>query len=238
MPDPLRSDLYEVKGIVDVLTSVELRSAPADNRLIKALEAVPSIQSLLEKGREDSGFSFEVIVDYKGMARPASSDPVFDDLKWQLLTYSWLRGRQPESQPVMAGVLVFINELLPTAEETRALKRQIASEPPNTDVLPAGADLDAIGEWRRGPVPERSDDFRFERALRVISADQEEIEASLATFDETVEAIEKSVAAESSGVLLTDAWQANPVEQTCAVCDWRTFCPSADIRFRAAPSAP
>jgi hypothetical protein len=238
MPDPLRSDLYEVKGIVDVLTSVELRSAPADNRLLRALEAVPEIRSLLEKGRNDSNFSFEVIVDYKGMARPAASDPVFDDLKWQLLTYSWLRGRQPESQPVLAGVLVFINELLPTAEETRTLKRQIATDPPDTDVLPAGEDLEAIENWRGGPVPERSDDFRFERALRVITADQDEIEASLATFDETVEAIEQSVAAESSGVPLTKAWEANPVEQTCAVCDWRSFCPSADSRFRSAPSAP
>ena len=49
MLDPLRSDLYEVKGIVDVLTSVELRFAPADNRLLRALEAVPSIRALLEE---------------------------------------------------------------------------------------------------------------------------------------------------------------------------------------------
>jgi hypothetical protein len=234
-----RSDYYEVKGVVDVLTSVELRTAPRDNLLIRALESNEETARLLEAGREDPAFHFEVIVDYKGMARPALSDTLAADLRWQLLTYAWLRGRQPESYPVLAGILVFINELLPTADETRSFQRQVAATPPDTDVLPHGADATALQEWRRrdGTLV-LSEEFRLRRALRVVPISDAAIQESLTQFDDTVARIEASVAAEAGGNPVVQAWDANPNEQMCAVCDWRSFCPQAPPHFRTPHTAP
>lgn len=65
---------------------------------------------------------------------------------------------------------------------------------------------------------------------------EEAIDGGLAEFDGVVARIEESVAEESNGERLTEVWEANPREETCTVCDVRTFCPSS--RYRGAPNAP
>jgi hypothetical protein len=240
MPAAGRADFYEVNGVVDVLTSVELASASADNRILQALRACPEVADVLREGRRDPAFKFEVIVDYKGMSRPALSDRFLDDLRWQILTYTWLRSQQPDAVPVIAGVLIFVNELLPTVDETTELRRQVRDVPADTDVLPEGEDAQHLDTWR-GRASGRlrlSEGFRYERALLVVPVTQALVDQALREFDQTVTQIEASVAAESSGDSLRSSWRASPNEQTCAVCDWRSFCPAADPRFRGAPIAP
>jgi len=234
-----RAEYYEVSGVADVLTSVNLRSVSRDNLIIQALERDQSIAEELERGRSDPSYEFEVLVDYKGMERPPLSSQFAEDLRWQLLTYAWLRSQQPGARPVVAGVLVFINELLLTTNETRELKRQVEASPPDTDVLPDQVDADSLWAWRpRDGRLALSEEYRLRRALRVVATSPVDIAAGLAQFDSTVETIEAAVATESAGGALHAAWPGVPNEQTCAVCDWRSVCPQAPTRFRGAPSAP
>ena len=174
MPPTGRADVYEVNSVVDVLTSVELASAPADNRILQALEACPEVADVLREGRQNPAFNFEVIVDYKGMSRPAITDRFLNDLRWQILTYAWLRSQQPDTVPVIAGVLIFVNELLPTVDETTELRRQVRSAPADTDVLPQDEDAQRLDAWR-GRTSGRlilSEEFRYERALLVVPVTQ------------------------------------------------------------------
>jgi Ni/Co efflux regulator RcnB len=55
---------------------------------------------------------------------------------------------------------------------------------------------------------------------------------SLTAFDQTVAEIETSVVYERGGQLLTACWRANRVDQTCAACDFRTYCPRSPRRGR------
>lgn len=234
-----RADLYEVRGVVDVLTSIELSSASPDNLILQALEQDPATAEILANGCRDPTYRFEVIVDYKGMARPAKVNTFLDDLRWQILTYSWLRAQQPEALPVVAGVLIFINELLPTVDETSHLRQQVLATPAETDVLPAGPDLDALRRWRpRDGQLLLSEAYRFQRTLLVVPVTDALVAQSLHEFDRTVHDIESSVSTEMSGGAIATSWKANPVIQTCDVCDWRSFCPSTLSRFRGAPTAP
>jgi hypothetical protein len=238
-PAQARAEYYEVSGVADVLTSVNLRTVSSDNLIIAALERDPTVADALARGRSDPGYEFEVLVDYKGMERPPITSQFAEDLRWQLLTYAWLRSQQPDSTPVVAGVLIFINELLLTADEVGELKKQVVASSPDTDVLPQGADLDAITQWRRrdGRL-ELSKDYRLARALRVIPVTPGAITDGLGEFDTTVGHIETAVGEEASGVALHQSWRGTPNEQTCAVCDWRSICPDVLPRFRGAPAAP
>src|SRR6185369_696349 len=96
-----RAHLYELHGIIDVVTDVELSGAPDSNIFKRAIHtANPALA-----GR------FEVIVDYKGSRRPATNHDYWRQGDWQVQTYAWLRTRQPHSLLVAAGVLLYVNEL-------------------------------------------------------------------------------------------------------------------------------
>ncbi len=240
-----RADYYEVQGVVDVLTSVELSAAGADNRLLTMLQADSVVARRLGHVIAQSGSITapicEVIVDYKGMRRPSTGDPVWQHLSWQILTYAWLREQQPGSAPVIGGVLLFLNELEPGRDDMEQLWSEVfGPNAPQTDVVPLGADLAALRAWnprqRRIPLPKLSLDYRIRRSIRVIPVTDMDKQRSLAEFDRTVSEIEESVVQERSGQPLTACWKANPVDQTCAVCDFRTYCPASPRK--GAPLAP
>src|SRR5262249_19812492 len=52
----VRAEFYEVRGVVDVLTSVELISASPDNRIIQALQENDEVRAVLEEGRRDPDY--------------------------------------------------------------------------------------------------------------------------------------------------------------------------------------
>jgi hypothetical protein len=112
-----RADYYEVQGIVDVLTSVELSAAEVGNQLLASIQADPKVAQALGRviaqARDGDGSNCEIIVDYKGMRRPSTNDATLTQLDWQILTYAWLREQQPDAAPVIGGVLLFLNELDP-----------------------------------------------------------------------------------------------------------------------------
>lgn len=261
-----QSDSYEVEGIVDVITSVELSAATSPNPIVGALLSAIASQE------------YEVVVDYKGMRRPSNHDPsdptggLWRHQKWQILTYAWLRDQQPDSKLVKSGVLLYLNELVPGVEDMDRLHEEVlGASDVSTDLPPTGDDLQTLQAWPRSksewrkqlevwndevqswwrslsagqgqdfprmpamPTP-LSLPYRLNRSLRTVDVDGRIIQQSLTRFDEVVAEIEESISNETHGHHLTGAWKANPHEETCTVCDFKTFCPAS--RYRGAPTAP
>ena len=213
----LRCDNYEVHGVIDVLTHVSLSQVPDSNIIRKYVqEACPDVQG-----------TYEVVVDYKGARRPLINESYWDQGEWQVQTYAWLRQRQPDALPVAAGILLYINELLPGGEEMRMLKRGM--ENGATDVLPPSGSPDAqiVRMWRQGmDTSQLSLEFRLRRAIRVVPVSGQSIANALSKFDDVVRQAEEDIVDESNGSDIIQSWSPNcEDENTCAACDFRHFCP-------------
>jgi hypothetical protein len=224
-----QADRYEMVGIVDVVSHISLaQPGTASNPIIEQLRAfVPRTAG-----------PFEVIIDYKGMRRPApqsnQSGSLWEQYEWQLQTYAELRHKQADAHPVAAGVLLYLNELHPSATDMDALKREVKDG--STDVMPApgSADEAAIMNWssRAGANPELSFGFRLRRALRVVQVSPASVQRALTAFDSVVQRIEECRNKEANGASLLEAWSRNSDEEaTCTVCDLRTYCPDYQSRY-------
>lgn len=222
------ADRYEVVGVVDVITHVQL-SHPEfrRNRLV---------QSILKDLPDNPPDNFEVIIDYKGMRRPpvkvgSAGGPSFWDIYgWQIQTYAHLRKAHEDSLPVVAGVILYVNELLPTASDMVNLRDEVKAG--LTDVMPsAGGEADRlIRAWReKAPIPALPIEYRLERMMRVVQITPQSIQTSLEEFDEVVARIEVCRGKELQHGSVLSTWEKNVIdESTCAACDARTFCPSYD----------
>lgn len=249
------AERYEMVGIIDVVTDIELQNAEVAGNPIVEL-----VQEALGEVPEH----FEVIIDYKGSRRPplpsagAGDQPsLWDQYEWQVLTYADLRGRQPDAYEVKAGLLIYINELLPLAGDLEDLAKE--ARKPDTDIV---IDVDDIDTWlgtvrdqRRNAMrvlnnnPDQEDNaaelaasreliatpipfnLRLRRALRIVPTDDPDtgvskIPDALTSFDEVVHRIETSRGNEYHGQSILNSWPCNTSEeQTCAACDARTWCP-------------
>jgi len=223
--DISRSNYYGITGIIDVISSVNLQNAPSGNLVLHYLHNNGQIQDAIASLTTPE---YEIIIDYKGMRRPPSNDPnnhTWQYHEWQLLTYAWLRSRQPQSRRVVAGLLFYFNELIPLADDIVSLKREITRN--QTDVIPTGLDMQAVQNWRRrSQLPKLSTNFKEQRSIRVIPVDDRSIDRSLGSFNDVVLGIENSVLRETGGNPIRDCWVSNPVERTCDACDFKTFCPN------------
>jgi hypothetical protein len=238
-----RADYYEVSGTIDVLGAVQIASAPSGNLLLHHLQANESTAAAIGAV---TGSDFEIILDYKGMRRPPIAPPERDYLAWQVQTYAWLRAQQADAAPVIAAILLFVNELEPSAQDIAELQREIRLG--ETDVLPSPRDRELIERWRpRQPVPALSTAFREQRSIRIVSVDTSYIEASLERFDEVVTDIEQSVLSEMSGGAVIGAWQSRPSgesyeapdDRVCTACDHKHYCPLArQVGYGRPPLAP
>ena len=235
-------DRYEIVGVVDVVTHVALADPKLkNNRVVKAiLAALPPTPPP----------EFEVIIDYKGMRRPTPTnargqiDPYWRIYEWQLQTYAHLRSTHADSLPVLAGVLLYTNELLPTWGDLKSLKQESAAG--ITDVAPrAGSQAEQmLRNMKRSQAPidpatgrrqypaKLPLDFRIQRAIRVATISQSSIQAALAKFDDTVVDIETCRGRESVNGSVLGAWTNYSSEQdTCAACDHQTYCPGYAKNF-------
>ena len=213
----LRCDSYEVHGVIDVLTHMTLSSAATDNPIRRYVaECCPDLPD-----------EFEVIVDYKGTRRPLTNEPIWHQGNWQVQTYAWLRQQQPESFPVAAGILIYINELLPGSQEIRMLKQGMNNGTTDVTPEPGSRDERLIRLWRQGDSTRQlSSEYRMRRAIRVVPISSQSINTSLTKFDEIVRTIEEHIVKEAAASNILDSW--NPScrdEATCAACDFRYFCP-------------
>jgi PD-(D/E)XK nuclease superfamily len=232
LPPPHRADYYEVSGTIDVLGAVQIAAAPTGNLLLHHLSADPNAAAAISAVASDN---YEIILDYKGMRRPATDSPSWAHFAWQVRTYAWLRSQQAGSAPVLAALLMFVNELEPSAEDIAQLQRDLNAGA--TDITPSA----------RQRVPALSTTFREQRSLRVINVASSEIQASLGRFDDVVVDIERSVQAEMAGGSVVTAWQARPSgvpytapdPRICTVCDHKHYCPLASqVGYGQPPLAP
>lgn len=227
-----RSKYYEICGVVDVLTSISVSEAWESNKLLRTIRTKHNLQV--------PDTEFEIIVDYKGMRRPSFKNEFWEHLHWQINTYAWLRGMQPKSKPVYGGILIFINELMPSKEDLKELRKEILQK--LTDVPPPeeSEDYESILAWDtlKDP-PEISSDFRFKRAILYVEINSGTIANSINRFADVVKDIEENVQRETRTGRIVPSWPNYPSENSCTVCDFENFCPgrSKEGKVRA-PSAP
>lgn len=219
------ADRYEMVGIVDVVTHVQLQDkALARNPVVAALRA--GLGAALPQ-------EFEVIVDYKGMRRPpvpkaGATGNLWTQYEWQVQTYGELRRTQADALKVVAGVLLYVNELHPTRSDLEKLKDEIAEG--TTDVPPAaGSPAETLlREWKKRDkaLPRLPFDYRLARALRIVPITPKSTEQALQSFDDVVKEIETCRGREVHGTPVLQAWTKNSGEESsCVVCDSRTYCP-------------
>ena len=227
-----RSRYYSITGIVDVISSVKINKAPEGNLILHYVHQHPEIQHVIdEQGLEE----YEIIIDYKGMRRPPLPDGSNLDWnyhKWQILTYAWLRSRNPEAKPVVAGILFYLNELAYSVEGMQEFQQEINDG--STDILPTGVDKQSIIKWAthkrkdKNRIPDLSRQLKEKRSIRIIPVHRYDIDDSLNEFNEIVNRIEDAVIREKAGSGLNECWAPNPVVKTCTACDFKYFCRSPD----------
>jgi len=231
MPEPCRhrAEYYEVTGRIDIITNLQMNTLEVGiNPIVDMVrEFLPTVNNE----------PFEVIVDYKGMRRPTTASTDWQLYEWQLQTYAWIRQKQPGSLPVRAGLIIFINELLPSISDMRRLRVDMANDA--TDVRPANGtrDLDIALKTPRGASPfGLSWSFRLCRALRLVRVEELDQLNALGRFDQIVAEIEEAVAKEVETGSIRQSWPMNPVTETCVACDFRGICPKS--RYRGPAVAP
>lgn len=226
----LRCQNYEVHGIIDVLTNMTLGHVEQENIIRECVEEIcPDLVG-----------EYEVIVDYKGTQRPKITEPYWEQGEWQVQTYAWLREKQPDSLPVAAGILFYINELTPGNKEMVNLQRGIDES--TTDVVPRAGSRDEqiVRMWRQGEDTDQlSLEFRLRRAIHVVRVTPESKQAALAEFDNVVRRAEEDIINEAQSGDILRAWSPNCGDgSTCAACDFRHFCPLPVGQTRGTPTAP
>ncbi|MBR3140068.1 MAG: PD-(D/E)XK nuclease family protein [Methanobrevibacter sp.] len=231
-----RSNYYGINGVVDVLSSIKinknLNQTTLDNYSNLIIDFLKKDNTFNEKIKNSNeGDEYEVIIDYKGMKRPAKyskqhNNP-WENHKEQILTYSWLRTQQEDSKPIFAGIIFYLNELVPSKEDLLLIQEEIANDLTDDfiDYNEFSDDVDLIMEWQEDDkAPELSEEFKKARSIRIINIDDDEINKSLTNFDNVVFNIESSLIKEMKGCKIQDAWSANADERTCNACDFKTFC--------------
>lgn len=225
-----RSNYYGINGVVDVLTSTKINTMDEQSTLYNFNN---KIVQFIKNNLETSDIEdYEVIIDYKGMKRPPIkiTDPLSED-KWenhkqQILTYSWLRSKQEDAKDISAGIILYLNELVPSKEDLVLIKEEIRN---NLTDVPEGIefddDIELIEEWEEDEkAPNLSEEFKIARSIRFINVNEKEREKALKKFDNVVCDIENSLVNEMKGCKIQDAWKAEADKRTCLACDFRTFC--------------
>ena len=221
------SDSYEISGVVDAIASVKIDEQSSQNPLVQRLLKNKEVRALIN-GRKLS--TYEIIIDYKGMRRPSIDLPDKRNRDWvahelQVLTYAWLRSLQADAAPVVAGVILYLNELAPSGKDVADLNKEMAESPIATDVPTSDADLEAIREWQRKQVS-RPPPILKKRSIRVVTVPKD-IAKRLDGFDKAVGQIKDSVRKESKGGRITDSWKPVPQPRICANCDFHFYCPES-----------
>ena len=222
-----RSNYYGINGVVDVLTSTKINKIHDQSTFDNAI-----VNFIKEKLGESEIEDYEIIIDYKGMKRPPikvtkpHAEDKWENHKQQILTYSWLRSKQEDAKDTSAGIILYLNELVPSKEDLILIKEEInkdLTDIPDNDEF--DEDVELIMQWQEDDkAPNLSDEFKISRSIRFIKIDEEEREKALKKFDEVVCNIENSLINEMNGCKIKDSWKAEADDRTCSACDFRTFC--------------
>lgn len=230
----LRADRYELTGVVDVLSHVTVNTCLAENIFRNAIDsACPGLPA-----------EYEVVVDYKGARRPNIDDDYWMQGEWQVRTYAWLRNRREPPVKVVAGILIYINELSPSGDDLENLKTAIRKE--ITDQIPTEiSDKNNLARWKSGYSTDGvlSQEYRLRRAIRVIPATSDSITVATDKFDGIVKEIESRINDEANTGRINDNWlPTSHDDATCVACDFKSFCSKpagqTEAKDPTAPDAP
>lgn len=231
-----RSNYYGINGVVDVLTSMKINKTleqstldTYNNKIIEILKKNEDFQKMIEESEDDE---YEIIIDYKGMKRPPievdnpKSENKWESHKQQILTYSWLRSQQEDAKSIFAGIIFYLNELVPSKEDLALIKEEMENYLIDDETLEKyKSDFELINNWQEDDkAPELSNEFKLERSIRIININKQEIDKSLEKFDDVVYNIEESLINEMKGCRIQEAWHAEADDRTCRACDFKTFC--------------
>lgn len=234
-----RSKYYGVNGVIDVISSFNLQTSAPGNLILDYLSHNPQVQKTIKDFKTKD---YEIIIDYKGMRRPTKTSGAMPSgtwayHEWQIRTYAWLRSLDPQSKPIAAGILFYLNELEPSYDDYIRLNEDVLTN--QTDILPTAPDADEIANWnhRRANLPQLSGAYREARSIRIVPCESQVINHSLQQFDNVVGKIEDCVIREMNGNAITSSWNPTPEERNCTACDFKTYCPNpAPAKY--APTAP
>lgn len=224
-----RAKYFGITGIADVISSVNLLK-DSDNTILKYVNDNEESKKII---KEIDSSQFEIIIDYKGMRRPPKFikngdeyilNPTWLYHAWQILTYAWLREQQPDSRKIVAGIIFYLNELVPSKEDLRELQEDVKHE--LSDIKPLKDDKEFILSWNKSIKLSLSKEYKMDRSIRLIPINEDKIGESLIRFSEIVGEIENSISMERAGTGIMDAWSTNPTKRTCTACDFKTFCPN------------
>jgi PD-(D/E)XK nuclease superfamily protein len=226
-----RGTRYELAGIADVISSIGFQSNET-NPIVQLIQtSLPNIPA----------GEYDLIVDYKAGRRPSADSSFADQYEWQIQTYAWLRRQVPQTRPVGAGILVYVNELRPSKTDLMELKRELHNG--STDVVPTNgtADYYAIHSWQPDEpgqpghnLPTLSPEFRLRRAIKVVDVSPEIVQQALGRIDSVVAHIESSAFRENNSGDIPNNWHACGEPQDCDTCDFFHFCPNP-AQFRTQP---
>ncbi|MDD4255993.1 MAG: PD-(D/E)XK nuclease family protein [Methanofollis sp.] len=234
-PGVHRAQTYSITGVVDVISAVSMDNAHEGNLILRYINTHPEIKGIID---DLSSRDYEVIIDYKGMRRPpvylspGVPNPTWEAHEWQVLTYAWLRSHQKDAYRPIVGILFYLNELVPSADDIGDLKKE--AKDGLTDILPTSrVDKQALARWRKGSKENAlSANLREQRSIRLIPLTEERQKRSLQSFDGVVLDIESSVAKEMKCGSIRGCWQPNPQEKTCTACDFKIYCPAVEGKYQ------
>lgn len=191
------------------------------NYFIELLKETPQIKEFFTNDKMDD---FEIIIDYKGMKRPSVNSETYQHHKWQVLTYSWLRCQQKDAKEIPAGIILYLNELVPSTMDLIAIKEDIIND--KNDVKISKKDMDSLFEWDGSEkyYPTLSDEFRINRSIRIIPINKQEQDEALLSFDKVVNNIESSLIKEQNGCKISKSWIGKADKRTCDACDFKMIC--------------
>lgn len=223
-----RSNHYSVNGVIDVLMSLNTNDYNKEsldsfqNKIIQYLKKDEEFNRILKSKNTDE---CEIIIDYKGMKRPAVDSSNYRHHQWQILTYSWLRRNQKDAKPLPAGIILYLNELVPSVEDLNAIREDIQNN--KSDVKISNEDKEALFRWNGNPnyYPTLSEKFRIDRCIRIINIEEYKEKDALKEFDKVVDSIESSMIKEKEGSKISDAWIGKAEDKrTCDACDFKAIC--------------
>ncbi len=228
-PERSRANLYSITGVADVISSINIANCSPDNKLVLLLRENPSINKMIEDNPE-----FEVIIDYKGTARPnekgkKEEQEEWKQFGWQIATYMWLQEQNLKAsgiqKPIVAGALLFLNELYPSEEDCKNMAK-MDKEYLKTEFHASDRDIDML---ERGNYRQLSEEFLMRRSIRIVEYDPVMIQESLKSFDEVVSELEDCVLDEMHNPKnVISCWSCSEYEQhRCIACDLKNICDSA-----------
>jgi CRISPR/Cas system-associated exonuclease Cas4 (RecB family) len=218
-----RSNYYSINGVIDVLSSIKIEETIKQENTNKIIQYLLNDESFKQHIKTYQSDEYEIIIDYKGMKRPATNDKNWKRHNWQIQTYAWLRKMQEDSKPVVAGIIFYLNELAPSEKDLKRMKEDLSNN--STDIRGHERDENLILDWETGKkFPKLSNKFMMDRCVRIVNIQDQSIDNALNEFDKVVEKIEKSTISELTGVGIKEAWKAEADKITCDACDFKTFC--------------